>query len=608
MACCGVAAADARRDSARADSLYHRALTRWAQARLESRRTALADLEEAALLAPKRGDVWLALGNRSIEAGRFGRGRSCLARAAKLAPNDCDAWLLLGAAWKHDWLSSLDRSSLDEAMKCFGKASAAAPERAEGWSARAALALLRGRAEEACASALRAHRVAPGEAEPVRLLGSAFFRLGQLALSDSAFRVAEDLAGEPPTDGEPSREWHVADPDFTTAENEAQLDYLTRLTLARFLFRDHGRVHWDERAELFVRYGPPAAIEYNSAGAQLGSNELEYRYPRHSFVRYAPDPIPFAFNAQVWRYPDLGIEVTLWDRSLSQSYELPYSNEAGMDPRPDPALVAARPDLAPFDGGRSVFRAMPPGDRAMAIEGDILRFPYEGRVHVLGHLFADGAPADSLWGAWAVVSADGRLVRREAHALSPSACDPTTRQVADFAADLPPGDYRLDLSARASQGRHGIAHLNVHVDGPPDHLVMSDLALLCGEPGAYVGPEGVRLEPDVDHVVNGATLTAYYELDRLALGAGGTARFAYTYSIHAMRHDRQQRRPAVIEATREEENAGPHRRQFVSVPIRSVTPGDYELRIEVRDLNSGATTTGSLRFSRGKAPKSLGQM
>ena len=48
------------------------------------------------------------------------------------------------------------------------------------------------------------------------------------------------------------------------------------------------------------------------------------------------------------------------------------------------------------------------------------------------------------------------------------------------------------------------------MDGPQGHLVMSDLVLLCGEPGAYVGPEGVRLEPDVDHVVNGATLTAYY--------------------------------------------------------------------------------------------------
>jgi len=241
----------------------------------------------------------------------------------------------------------------------------------------------------------------------------------------------------------------------------------------------------------------------------------------------------------------------------------------------------------------------------MAFDGDVSRFPVGGHVHVLGHLFADGAPTDSISGAWAVVAEDGHLVSRDVHAFSPSACDPASRQVADFAADLSPGDYRLDLSARASQGRHGIAHLRLHVDAPAARFVMSDLVLLCGESGAYVGPEGVRLEPSTDSSVNGPTLTAYYEVDGLALDDQGTSRFAYTYSIHSVRHDQPQKRSALVEATREDENVGPHRRQFVSVPIREIGPGDYELRIEVRDLKSGATVTNAVAFSRGKAPKPL---
>jgi tetratricopeptide (TPR) repeat protein len=611
----------AENQAAHADSLYRRGLARWARATLDSRRMALADLERATLLAPRREDVWLSLGTCCIESGRFARGRSCLSRAARLAPASFDAWFQLGSAWKHDWLSSLERSSLDEATRCFIKACVAAPNRFEGWTAAAALELLRGHSEEACTAALHAHHIAPGEPQPITLLGSALFRLGRLALADSAFRVAREMS--PPVGGSlegavaslttsedasslaspPMFDWTNSDPDFTTPENEAQLDYLSRLTLARFLFRDGERERWDKRAELFVRYGPPASIDYNSAGAQLESNELDYRFPRHSYVRYAPDPIPFPYNAQTWRYPELGIEVTLWDRSLSQSFQLPYSNEAEPDPRPNPELLASRADLAAIEGGKAVFRAMSPGAQPMVIEGTASRFPLANGFHLLGHVFADGAPVDSTWGAWALVSEDGRVLSRGARALSPSACDPAARQVAEFAADVAPGDYRLDLSTRASQGRQGIVHLHVHVAPLPTRLAMSDLVLLCGEPATYVGPEGVRIEPNPGGEVGPSrNLTAYYELDRLATDASGNARFAYTYSVHALRSRRKSgHEAAALEATREEDNVGQHRRQFVSVPIGSLAPGPYELRIEVRDLLAGTTTNGTVSFVKTKA-------
>jgi len=303
---------------------------------------------------------------------------------------------------------------------------------------------------------------------------------------------------------------------------------------------------------------------------------------------------------QVWHYPELAIDVPLWDRSLTQSYELAYSNTEEMEPSPDPAMLAAN-GLTALDDGKGVFRAMPPGAQPMEVEAAASRFPVPNGDRVLGHLFAAGEPADSIWGAWALVRDDGTVVRREARVMTPSACDPASRQMSDFAADVPPGDYRLDLSARASGRRRGIAHLRVHVDSLTERLAMSDLVLLCGDPASSVGPEGVRVEPNVGGDVGRAkTLNAYYELERLATNAQGEARFAYTYSVQSLAGKKRGHEPA-LEATREEENVGAHRRQFVSVPIGSLAPGAYELRVEVRDLLAGATASATLQFAKGRA-------
>ena len=47
------------------------------------------------------------------------------------------------------------------------------------------------------------------------------------------------------------------DPDLASPENEAQLEYWSRVTQAYFLYFDSKRREWDERGEVYVRYGPP---------------------------------------------------------------------------------------------------------------------------------------------------------------------------------------------------------------------------------------------------------------------------------------------------------------------------------------------------------------
>ncbi len=609
----------------RADSLYRRALVRFAEPSRDARQSALADLGEATRLAAGRADLWLAYGKASFESGRFEKARSCFSRAARLLGDDPEAWSEMGHCWRRDWLLSLERSSLDEALKCLRRASAAAPDRAECWSAVAALELLRGYPRDALVAALRARQADPEAAEPVLMLGASLYRMGVLVLADSAFRAArgrlpaallarfdgdlavrakpaarEDSTSEAAqkTSGSP---WRGLDPDLTTPENEAYLDYLTRLAIALFLFRDGETVRWDMRTELFVRYGPPGAVEYAPAWAQLGEgNDLETRTSRRTESQEGlwqrmgsnlPLPMGYPYNLQVWYYPDLGMRVPLMDRSLAQDYALPTSDRGEADPRPDPSLLATRADLVGLGGGRGVFRAMVPGAKPAALATALSRFPVGGGVRVLAHVSTAGEPADSLWGSWAVVDATGRVVAREAHAMGVSACDPTRRRVADFAVTVPAGDYRVDLAVSGAQGRRGVAHLAAHLEPPSARLAMSDLVLLCGERPVAAGPAGVRIEPSWSTKVSGrASVLVYYEIENLTVRADGTSRFEYTYSLRPVRSDEQTGAPEnLVEATREEETVGTHRRQFVRVPVASLAAGPYELRIVVRDLEADAT-------------------
>jgi tetratricopeptide (TPR) repeat protein len=614
--CPGAAASGAAGD-ARADTLYRRALERFAQPSRDSRVAALRDFDEATRLAPGRADLWVAYGRACLESRQFARSRGCLGRAARLS-GDFDSWFEVGLSWKRDWLATMDDDALDEAMKCFARATAAAPDRADGWCATSVLALLKGWPRDALEAAQRAYHADPRGAEPLLAMAAALYRSSVLALADSLFREArprltpeqlrifddesalgacpEPRGGFESGDGEsgPLSRWQGTDPDLTTAENEAQLDYWTRVTLALFLFREGTRMGWDKRAELFVRYGPPAAVDYNPAEARL-----DFVYPRRAQVMYAPPPIPFPFNMQIWAYPELGMWVTLWDRFLVQDYELPVSDQVDFDPRPDPAALANRPELIALGAGRGVFRALAPGAKPMPITGAVSRFPTGRGVLVLAHVFAAAEPSDSVWGTWALVGSDGRTVRRESRRLSVSACDPTGRQVADFSVEVPPGDYRIDLSAGASGGRRGVARFETRADTVAGALDMSDLVLLCADQTHAVGPEGVRIEPNVEHRVRGMrAMTVYYELEHLDVGADGTSRFSYAYSIRPVSAPGKAPRPNAFEASREEENVGPHRRQFVSLPIAPLKPGEYEVTIRVRDERSGATVERSVWFEK----------
>jgi tetratricopeptide (TPR) repeat protein len=333
--------------AARVDSLHRHAVQSLSSGTIERRREAIRDLEQATAIEPRRVDLWVDLAEALQQAGRFDRARAALGRVTRLKPGDCDAWVRLGEAWKHDWLMSLDRESLAAAQRSYASACALDSSRVDTWCALSALALLEGRPRDAFIAALRARALDRNGAAPLLVMGAALFRLGNLDVASRAFEASRDQLppalqrlydsreaigvaahGEATEDGLADRvsaeaSWEAIDPDRTTPENEARLDYLTRLALALFLFQDGTSLVWDKRAEMFVRYGPPTAIQFNPAGAQIGwGANLEFQLGHGPANGYAPGPHPYPYNMQLWQYADLGMEFVLWDRSLSRHYEL----------------------------------------------------------------------------------------------------------------------------------------------------------------------------------------------------------------------------------------------------------------------------------------------
>ena len=614
-----IAATSAGR-AAEADSLHRHAVARLAESTLDSRRLAMSELERASLLDPEREQIWLDLGRLCLERGQRRRGRSCYERARRVVPDDAAAHVALGIAWRWEWLSSFEEPPLTRAQQSLARATELAPGRADAWSELSALELARGRVDRAAFAARQGHVADPRAWEPLVALACASYRAGELVRADSAFRVArvrlpKELAwrfddviwSRDSHDGEPRARaargasargsWRGSDPDLTTPENEAELDYLTRLGLALLLFRDARGVRWDMRTELFVRYGPPASVEVNPLSSPLIHQYNRYRTENPpGFISYATPPLGYPYNVQAWSYPELGIHVELWDRSLTQSYQLPVALESDADPRPNPDLLASRPDLVSLGGGRGVFRAMPPGSRPIPARGQITRFPSDSGATLLGHIATAGEPTDTLRGTWAVVALSGRVITRGSGSLSISSCDPTGQQVADFTVAAPPGDYRVDLTVSGAGARRGLVRLAVTVPPRAPGLVLSDLVLLCGLEGASVSADAVRIEPDMERRSTGSRpLTVYFEIDQLSHGTDGRARFAYTYSIIPVKDDKPGKQVA-FEASREESHDGSRRRQFVTIPMRSVRSGTYDLRIEVRDLVAGHVATAGMRF------------
>ena len=602
-----------------ADRLAADAERRLTRHTFDARRIAIRDLEQACDLAPQRADLQLRLAHTYADAGFTKLSRLRYERALRIAPDNADALMGIGLAWRKDWLKYLERRSLDRAVEHFTACVRLEPHRADAWLMLSALQVEKNDLVAARAAADRALEADRSRADCQLAGASLRWRQGDVAGADSLFRLAftrlrrsvrerfEDFAplvteedttafGRLPLDQRAEfvrRFWSENDPDLVTPENEAQLEYWARVAQAYFLFYDPARREWDERGDIYVRYGPPAAASYNPVGTGL--------YGLH----VGANQVAFPVNVLVWAYPQLGMVAVMQDRSLSEHYELPPSLEYDTDPIPDPQVLANL-DVVTTPGLKGVFPSLPPGARPLEVSSQLARFEGERGVPTLfAGVAAPANPADTLMADLVVLDSTRHEVARQHRPLSPSACGAGELRAAGFQLALAPGDYIVGTSVRGG-GRRGARREFLHVPAIDSVLSVSDLLVTCGVPPLLENSVQLDANPS-GRVPAGQPLVAYFEVYHLARGPEGQGRFEYETSVHSADPDNRmwfqrwlspRREGDGLGVTRQDAVLGTVRRQFVSVPIRSLTPGHYRLDVVVRDVLTGDEQKRSAFFTR----------
>lgn len=604
------------------DSLVRRAQRHEALGTIDGRRVAARSYEQATDLAPERFDSHLALGRLYYRMGFLKLARKRFEKVEKQDARSADAQFGLGQVWRRDFLKYLDRTSLARAIVHFSAAANLRPGDSENWLQLVPMLYEQDSLAAASVAAERALAAAANRPEARLAVAYTSFRMGRIARAESAFVAAipelprlarerfEDIAPVASEDDtatlrrlSPERQtefkrrfWREHDPDLASRENEAQLEYWSRVAQAYFLYFDHKRREWDERGEVYVRYGPPEHADYNPL------DELE---PTVRMFGHA-----YPMNYLVWSYPALGMKVTMQDRLLSEYYLLPMSAFQSMDPHPDPAVLARRDDVLHSRGGRGVFPMLPPGTKPREVDAMVARFSGERGPHLFGQIQTAAAPDDDLTAEWVVLDTAMVEVARARRAPGASACDPASVRSADFAAELPPGRYHVGFTLGDATGGRGVFRQTVDIGPAPATLSLSDAVATCGRPVVAAPAPGVtpsvRFEAAPEGEVRGAgPLIVYFEMYDLRPDETGTSRFEYEATVRSAEKDSRiwiqrllapRRRVPDISANRREEQPGSLRRQVVSIPVGELVEGRYRLDIVVRDLNAGTEATTRVGF------------
>jgi GWxTD domain-containing protein len=608
-----VAARASTTAEARARELLASAQRRLARGTPEARQFARGELEEAALLAPADRAIGLALGGVYLDADMLSKAGGVARTLLERDSADADANFLLARTWRREWLIHAEETARDRAIVHASRSARFAPERVDRWALLVPLLVDAGEDDDARTAATLAARALPGDPEAKLLLAYTAQRTGDLSLAQHLFETAipalpaaarrdfDDVTPLVPSwrvsdfEDMPARQrtawakrfWRESDPDPVTPENEAQLEFWSRVEHARSLWGRSSLGDWDMRAELYIRYGPPAWVD------------------QHPMLRPGLDMFS---NWLVWNYPDLGMRVWMEAHNPTSGYSTPFSFYA-WPAMPFADSLAKREELAAVAHGWALFRKTPPRTDLFGIGCALAQFSTGGGPQVLAQAEAAGEPADEMTVGWAVLDSALDVVARTEAPMGASACRPAEARAASWASTLPPGRYRLGVHVTDGMGRRGIAVRDFVLGADAGEFSLSDLVVTCGPPARSVVPgSGVRLEPETGlFPAHDPQLNAYFEIYHLAR-EGDEAPFEYVCTVRAAGTDTRpwlqrtmapRRTPPPIEFTRRERAQGPVRRQFLTVPIVALPGGTYQVEVRVRDVTSGAEETRTATFVRG---------
>lgn len=570
----GRARADGRTDALEGSGDGHR---RYTEERLRKRRISIRELETRALRAPRDPRILRRLAQAYLDAGFLHLARRTFERTLQLVPEDPDAHFGLGRVCEREWLAAPASGSADAAMDHFARATQARPGFWEAWTALAVLRFERRNPRGAREAAVNALVAMPDRVEPQIASAYLAYRNGLIALSDSLFTVAiprlpagiaarfDDISPLlTPDEGVnvgrmKSREraeyarwfWTENDPDPTTPQNEARLEFYSRLAHAMLLLVDPWSLRWGPRTDLYARYGRLVQIE----------DPFDAHHDEMPHVAWGEQPV-----------------------------------------MPTPKALASLGQIATKEG-RAVFAPLPPGTQELPIASLVSRFEGASGPRLLAQVETRGSPGDSVTADCAVLDSLRRTIARGSRSLSESACDPTERRAGEFVFELKPGRYELAFAVHDMLNGRGVVRSRKEVTPVSSALSMSDVVLQCGPVDRSTSQRAIRLSPNIPARVDGSQpLVAYFEIYHLRSDAKGENRFEYEYSIRDMGADgRSSDGPAAKAASQlafhsMQEGVGALRRQFITVPTGSLPPGRYRLTILVRDTLAGTKTEQSVDF------------
>ncbi len=647
--------AEADPNNPRAWGDYGRALI--ARDGLEDRIRASKVLKRAVALAPDDVDLRLALADLYYRQSYFTLSRRQLQAALRSNHDSGPAYVRLGRLAMRDWRKFQRRGSLESARRFWQDAARRGPGEPEPWLGLGVLALLDNDARGALAAGrqvLASGRALPRqtEGEALLLVGAGAYGLGLPAIADSAYEVAllrlPAPARERLTDITPAASdadtasyhaitdsgtrakflatfWRSRDPDLTTPFNEVRLEFLSRGTMAYFLYFDARRRTWDERGWYLVRYGMPDSVDYNPP--------------------VIPDDVaggdPSAMNHLLWYYPRLGFTVHLEDRYLNEFYDVPISMTQEVDFVPDPEDLKAREqDGSAIPAGRGVFRTVMPGQARLVGAARVGLFRrvegFDPRASVAPASAASApgrgapggtAPAARVEGWLAVIGRDAprdlfgeavvykdstfEEVARVSTAI-PAVCMSDTVGLLQFNFDLPPGRYVVGMAARDTvRGAAGSWRVPVTVvPSQSGKLEISDLELACGQEAGRRNTPFAKTNYSVypnplARAPRDQPFGFYFEVYNLVSDEAGRGQLSIEYQIQSTRKDRRpfflkvvnpRKNDPVVSVANVDEVPGRARFQYVSANLSEQAPGPYRIDVTVTDLTSSVVVKKSLAF------------
>jgi GWxTD domain-containing protein len=433
--------------------------------------------------------------------------------------------------------------------------------------------------------------------------------------------------------------WQPRDPIYTTRQNEARAEHERRVEVASERFARGAWPGWDDRGEVFIRYGSPASVGRTPAdviepGIYVPSEESWY-YPAFDMIARFADPTGsglYFFHLETVQTP-VGARPRSDRRNLASEWNPDYP----MDYMPvdiDPMSFWSLP--APFaERGYDAYLKQIFRYRDVAQETPVA-YPWDFSTARIPTLFAvqsfrGGNGVDRVdvcaefessvkplaanvnsrrfvtttvfWGP------DGREIARHSRVDSVGTLDMTADSVCTVinqtSLTLPPGAYRMALTVQEDgSGRFASMQRWVDCQSMEERPSMSDLALAraigpARDASSFNrGPLEVVPRPSGQYRL-GASVPVYFEVYSLEPDADGGYTYTVEYAITPV-HSRPRslwkrltspaEEPVQVRSRFDAAAAGPDDVVHVSADTRNLWPGEYTLAVTITDAASRRAT------------------